>query len=456
MQGKLIRSFFSRLNLIFIFISISGISVSQAVLIINNEYPKNSKMGIYRIDEPVVRKEIPVKELTTGKTDTISIVLASGRNAEMFVLRNDESWREVYLRDGDTLKVSYFFPQHEWEIRGGNAEKFNNSFSNIDEGINNFFRNSYIHFPTASRAKQTNYFTDTLRKSFVDTCGEFLRDYLFYKTAGVEITGNSRSRSEIIRRYYQKTPAPNNPAWTEAFNELFTGYLRQQLNKKNGDSLKAIFSKGNSVFELIDVLGRDTLLKQPELLKLVAVKGIYELGQTKEFNRTKLIGFLKELDSEKEFPSVRKSAATIITMWERFSKGKQVENFTYESSSQKQFNALRGKPVYLCYYPVFNQDTQQELLMLKGLNNKFKKEMHFLAIINVSTETGFRAALLNLEPGFEVAALSSCSAEFEALLENKTSRNYMLIDKAGKIWQAPAEGPETGVEAAFLQLIKAN
>jgi hypothetical protein len=63
-------------------------------------------------------------------------------------------------------------------------------------------------------------------------------------------------------------------------------------------------------------------------------------------------------------------------------------------------------------------------------------------------------ALEAIKSTLMVSEFASCSQSFSALPENLNSPGYFLINKSGKFFKAPAEGPETGVEDSFLGLVK--
>jgi hypothetical protein len=80
--------------------------------------------------------------------------------------------------------------------------------------------------------------------------------------------------------------------------------------------------------------------------------------------------------------------------------------------------------------------------------------MHFLVVVKTNAVAGLEKAISSMQPGFDVVTLSSCSSGIDSLLEKEDRTTYILLDRQGKIFQAPAEGPETSVEAAFTTLIK--
>jgi hypothetical protein len=50
--------------------------------------------------------------------------------------------------------------------------------------------------------------------------------------------------------------------------------------------------------------------------------------------------------------------------------------------------------------------------------------------------------------------MESCRPQLETIFLELNRIQFFLLDRYGNVFQNPAEGPETGIEDAFLNLIK--
>jgi hypothetical protein len=112
-----------------------------------------------------------------------------------------------------------------------------------------------------------------------------------------------------------------------------------------------------------------------------------------------------------------------------------------------------GMPVYLAILPDFSPNSELVIRQFAAFQTKYAKEIHFALLIPEADEKAISRLRLQF-PGVFVTSMETCRAHLEAIFPALNRTNYILIDRDGKVYQNPAEGPETGVEAAFLNLIK--
>ncbi len=411
-----------------------------------------SSCQVTRFSDPVVMKELLVYDVILTK-DYLPITLDFWSQTQNFQLNAGEASASVYLNDKDSLWMDFDASNETWKYVKGTSIALNKKIINLDSLCDNSLL-KFSMLPPARRNKEMRYFADTLRKSTPFVSADFYSVYLTYRTAYCEIVTDVRKRSDLARMFFSEQPYVDNPAYMEAFRALFSGYVRQKLNSPSGDSLKQAILTSNH-FQYWSELKKDTNLTNETVRDLIGLLGIYEEASNKQFDRKVLIELTRHFDSIEEEPEVSSIAKLMLYDWERFQKGKMVPDFSYRiNGERKQLSALRGKPVYLCYYPVFDEETRRELLMLKGMYTRYKTEMNFLVVVRTSAQAALYRANTELSTGFDIVSFADCSPEFIEICEQSLARTYMLIDRKGAIFQAPAEGPETGVEAAFLNLIK--
>lgn len=426
-------------------------AIPKAVLMLRST-GGSSSCQVTKFSDPVVMKELLEYDGLLSK-DFSPVTLSIWSPTQHFMLNVGEASASVYLSEKDSLWMEFDAKTETWKYIKGTSIALNKKIIKLDSLCDNSLLKFSI-LPAARRIKEMRYFADTLRKSTPFSSVDFYSVYLWYRTAYCEIVTDVRKRSELTKMFFSEQPHVFNPAYMEAFRALFSGYVRQKLNSPSGDSLKQAMLTANH-FQFWSELKRDTNLTNETVRDLIGLLGIYEEASNKQFDRKVLIELTRQFDRVEEEPEVSTIAKLMLYDWERFQKGKMAPDFSYQMNGErKQLSALRGKPLYLCYYPVFDEETRRELLMLKGMYTRYKTEMNFLVVVRTSAQTALSRANAELSTGFDIVSFSDCSPEFVEICEQSLARTYMLIDRKGAIFQAPAEGPETGVEAAFLNLIK--
>jgi hypothetical protein len=92
--------------------------------------------------------------------------------------------------------------------------------------------------------------------------------------------------------------------------------------------------------------------------------------------------------------------------------------------------------------------------MLQAFKERFKNEVEFLIVVKTNEKAGLIRALESINSTLLVSDWASCSEAFKEIPEAPNANGYFLINRKGRYFKAPAEGPETGVEDSFLGLVK--
>jgi hypothetical protein len=362
--------------------------------------------------------------------------------------------KEIYLQNADTFLLIYNNLNDQIEI--SNTNKLNKNIELINVACNDFFFKAAKKEGAPLPSKQTRYFCDSLKRNFIDTNDLYLKNYLKFKLAYVEISANARSRREAGKLYFNSNELHYDlPVWCDAFLSLYKNYFNQYLNSKKGLLLKQKMLEKADWQAIVKEFQNDSIVLTDELHKLIIIQGIDEQFQMKAPNKTYLLDLLESAIKIEKNKQLIYSAQTLFKHYSSFKIGKMLPDLTLiDARNNEKFNStlIKNKAIYFCYYPTFNYLTQQEIIFLKGIYRKYESKIQFLVVVNTD-EKLLEIALKNLLLPFPMATFNSSSETINQWIERKDVINYLLIDKTGKIYQSPAEGPETGVEAAFLGLI---
>lgn len=441
-------------NLIVLFVLISAnlFAQNKAYITIQSTTTQIQEFRIVTFKEPTIAEEIPLGNIKlNNKIGSCEIEFNS--NIIPILVFNKNTEIELYAATNDTIILNY----NGADLEITNINDLNKSIQNINEACNNFFFRASKREGAPLPAKQTRAFCDSMMLHFKDTNTTYIKEYLKYKMAYVEISANARSRKEAGKKYFNNNQLQfDNPAWKDAFSTLYKGYFIQYKNSKKGEQLNVLFNNKKAYNELLTEFSKDTIVFSPEIKKLVFVQGLNELFQLKQPNKNYLLSLLSEAKEIEKSPEILASIDAIIGHYSRFDVGNKPAELTLIDARNKNeinLSKIKGKAIYFCYYPLFNQLTQQEIIFLKGIYKKYQTKIEFIVVTDADEST-IEAVAKNLGLPFPIASASSANTNISNWLERKDVINYMLIDSSGKIYQAPAEGPETGVEAAFLGLIK--
>ncbi len=441
-------------NLIVLFVLISAnlFAQNKAYITVKSTAPQTQEFRIVTFKEPIIAEEIPLGNIKlNNKIGSSEIEFNS--NIIPILIFSSNAEIELYVAANDTVILNY----NGLDLEIININILNKSIQDINMACNNFFFRASKREGAPLPAKQTRAFCDSMLLHFKDTNTVYIKEYLKYKIAYVEISANARSRKDASKKYFSDNQLQfTNLAWKDAFSTLYKGYFIQYKNSKKGEQLNALISNKKGYTDLLAEFSKDSVIFSTEIKKLVFLQGLNELFQVKQPEKKYLLSLLLEAKMLEKSPEIVSSIDAIILHYSKFDVGNKPAELTLIDARNKNeinLSKLNGKAIYFCYYPLFNQLTQQEIIFLKGIYKKYQAKIEFIVVADADEST-IEAVAKNLALPFPIASASSANANISSWLERKDVINYMLIDSNGKIYQAPAEGPETGVEAAFLGLIK--
>ena len=440
------------LIVLFVLISAGLFAQNKAYITIQSTTSQIQEFKIVTFKEPIIAEEITLGNIKlNNKEGNLEIQFDSDIIPILVFNKNTEI--ELYTSANDSIILNY----NGVHLEIYNINSLNRSIQDINAASNNFFLNASKKDGAPLPAKQTRAFCDSMLVHFKDTSTKYIKEYLKYKMAYVEISANARSRKEAGKKYFNtNTLQYDNPAWKDAFSTLYKGYFVQYKNSKKGEQLNTLFNNKKGYNELLTEFSKDSIVFSTELRKLVYLQGLNELFQLKQPDKKYLLSLLNEAKEVEKSAEIVISINAIIAHYSRFEIGNKPTELTLIDARNKNeinLSKIKGKAIYFCYYPLLNQLTKQEIIFLKGIYKKYQSKIEFVVVADADEST-IEAVAKNLLLPFPIASASSANSNISNWLERKDVINYMLIDSNGKIYQAPAEGPETGVEAAFLGLIK--
>ena len=422
---------------------------AQAVVMLRSNLPI-IRCTITQPVDAILMKEVSIAEVKLDESYTLIVLPQSGS----YFITVDATSAGIHIENYDTLWLDWLGKKEQWNITKGKSRELNLSMWAVDSLCDaRLF--DFLKYASVRRAKEVKYFTDTLRKNYEKHPSDILRNYVFYRTAYVEVASESDSRARLMKKYFEHEADPDNFAWIESFRNLYNGFILQKLNSRNGVKLQNALRE-KSWKAVWTEFRNDTLAMHPEIREFAFLLGINQVRNQSTFRDVSLEWMLDSLIAQSIYPHVKKAATSLKTDWLRYKKGNDVPDFSFRLLSGKDMhlNDLNGRPVYLCYYAHFNQATLRELAMLQAFKERFKNEIEFLVVVNTSEKAGLIRALESIKSTLLVSDVASCSESFNNIPETANSNSYFLINRKGQYYRAPAEGPETGIEDAFLGLVK--
>jgi hypothetical protein len=155
-------------------------------------------------------------------------------------------------------------------------------------------------------------------------------------------------------------------------------------------------------------------------------------------------------------PIVKNEAERLLNRWGSQIKGKlfpDIQFWCFNSESNFSLSQMKGKPIYVALLPDNSMNSQLILKQFQAFHTKYGKEIRFVALVNEESKKE-QVSILKNTPDIITGSMESCRPQLETIFLELNRIQFFLLDRYGNVFQNPAEGPETGIEDAFLNLIK--
>ncbi len=363
---------------------------------------------------------------------------------------------EVYVPINDTIDLHFdktksaFTLSNDVLNRNTHIAELN---ALIDDELNRFYKSRRLY----SDKKRLLSISDSAQIAVLESTDLYFKQWGKYICNDLDIASGLLPQAKLFKRSFSvEDPAPENPAWQRAFLSIFDNDLLSRIQGKNARLYKEAIQH-QQLDSLQNLFQRDTFISNPQLLDWLILYDLSQISTTRELRLedaySLLLQFIKKPNSN---PMVKNEAERLSKRWSSQIKGKQFPDLQFwclNSESDFSLSAMKGKPIYVALLPDYSMNSQLVVKQLQALHSKYGKEMRFVAIVNDVAKKD-QVSLLKNTPDIIVGSMESCKVQLDAIFQEVNRIQFFLLDRYGNVFQNPAEGPETGVEDAFLNLIK--
>jgi hypothetical protein len=364
--------------------------------------------------------------------------------------------KEVYVPINDTIDLHFdkakstFTLSNDVFNRNARIAELN---SLIDEELNRFYKSRRLY----SDKKRLVSISDSARFAALESTDSYFKHWGTYICSDLEIASGLLSQVELSKRSFSvQGAAPQNPAWQRAFLAIFENDLLVRIQGKNAIEYKHAIQK-QQLDSLISQFQKDSFISNAQHLDWIILYDLSQISNMRELRLEDGYQLLLQLISKPNCnPIVKNEAERLYKRWSSQIKGKQFPELQFwclNSESNFSLSEMKGKPIYVALLPDNSMNSQLVIKQFQALHSKYGKEMRFVAIVNDVTKKD-QVSIIKITPDIIIGSMESCKVQLDAIFQEVNRIQFILLDRYGNVFQNPAEGPETGVEDAFLNLIK--
>ncbi len=297
-------------------------------------------------------------------------------------------------------------------------------------------------------------FADSMKVKYDTVNNDFLKNYITYKIAEIELAGAPTMRPELFAKYLENKPVLyNHPEYMFFFNQFFNRYITSVSKTATVNDLKYTVNYLASYPALLDSMGKDTLLRNEVIRELVMLKELKDIYYSGNYYQQNIIKMLKEVSENDVFPEHRLIADNIIKVLTKLNSGTKAPDFSIPDigGDTIKLSAFYGKPVYLGFLTTWSYACLGEMKILKDIFEKYKNRINFV-MVSLDEDPEIVGKLVN-EKGYNWTFLYNGDG-YDVLRDYgvETFPLFVLINKDGEIINYPAPKPSENIESVFEKL----
>ena len=353
----------------------------------------------------------------------------------------------------------YLYPkQLDVTLSGTDSTELNHLITSFNTMYEDFLWKNYVSLVKQRNKAKIDSFEVIVNSKFASYKNEYVSNLIRYRFGALEQMGQIISVKKLAVKYFLKQPVLyNNTGYMDFFNEFFNDYLPAESNGVTMDDLDRTINIEKSFPDLLDSLGKDSLLRNEVIREMVAMKTIATLYYIKGLDKTSIIDMFNYVIANSKFPQHKIIAANYIKYLTKLTKGTAAPDFTLKdftglSYSLSEFN--KGKYVFLFFWTTWSSASLAEMDLVSKLKEKYGTKVEFVGICaDKEFMTYYYFMQKSKKYDFTTLHFGNNQDLLEAY-EVKAYPAFVLIDPDGKIYQYPAEPPSGALDELLHDLTK--
>ncbi len=346
-------------------------------------------------------------------------------------------------------------PLLNYSIKGEDSTSLNYLIRTFDSRYNAFIADNAVALLRGRDRALIESFKEETAHYFSTATHPYFHIYKTYKIAIIEQSSRILSRENLFRAYFYNKPVHvDNMGYMVFFNQYFSKFFTDISRRIRFSDLEYTINDLASYPALLDSLGKDTLLRNEYIRKVVLVKGLGELWEYPGFERSNIISILDDVAHKARFPEVRIMATAQKELLNSYKGHFPIENFTLTDTRGALLNLKdwKGKYVYLFFWNTSCVRCMAEMPLLNEIYEKFSNHVKIVGV-NVDMEP------LNMNYFLSDKDYNFTIAHFDynyGLLDNLRVRHlpfFILIDRDGQVLRYPAPQPSGAITTTLNRLI---
>lgn len=291
----------------------------------------------------------------------------------------------------------------------------------------------------------------------IETKSDFITQYKRYVLARQKLLGSHKKR-ELFEQYIEHEAfLKNNSAYTEFFNDFYKKWFYQYNSDTEILTLNSAI-KNQNLDSLKWLMNQNDYVQRTEIIEQVILTELYrEATEAKKYSRENLAALIKQLGVESKSESIKENCRRKLEKLMNLKVGDQAPDFTFNDQygNEISLNQLKGKYVYLDFWTTWCDPCIRSFRILDSLNFKFKDSLQIVSI-NLNANEDIYNDFIQQKNIDWISIWAGNDTKLKDQYELYAFPAQYLIDKNGKLMQAPAYAPGEGISSLFAAMFDPN
>jgi peroxiredoxin len=346
----------------------------------------------------------------------------------------DETASEEAYYDRSILTIS---------ISIEDAGKLNEGIGNINSLYNDFLIESGHLVQSPSRTAKVQELVKQMSAQVNPSSDNYLKDYLRYKTASVELFMKVKSREKLAAECLTNQPVLyGNVEYMDFFHLYFEKYLVTNNSYLPYSKTSSLVNGSAGLQEILSEMMKDPVLADPCLAGMVLMAGLKEMSGMTGFKQPRILELLSEIAAQGSFPEHKDIAVNLRDriLWMKPGYAAPAFELPDLPGRNHSLTDYRGKYLYLSFIDLASPSSLAEMNLLADVYEKYKDRVNFVSIIAQGFSVGWSQVVQDYRMNWDLLK----AGDDPGLMEQYGATAlpvFILIDPQGKIYKYPAPSP---------------
>lgn len=422
-------------------------------------------IAVRTYSEQILNEEEELGQTTVAADGSFKFELDVDKTKQVFI-PTDVTKAFIYIEPGENYTVSlpdfrertivekldpYFAPKdYLATIEGLRRTDFNYQMMEFEDAFDFY---SMKHLTLGAHPDSLKKSVKDLRNIFTDLNKPFqqrFKSYRYVLLMNMCVSQHQNMQDSVILQLNAIGVDYENPAFWDAFNNVFNEFIIGQLGSEEYELFKRIVVDHNAKM-MMEMLKQRYKISHPMLRELAAIKLVADLTENQEFGRGQIIAMLQALGSTISDQGNRELLQAVINKTSVNYIGTSAPDFEMVESNGKKtkLSDYKGKFIYLNFCNSNLEKTGRDLQVLRRFYDSYDGA---LIIVNVFLYDNAETVKRMAKPYQDkmVFATVPNSDALRHVYDVKGIPSYLLLDKDGKFLMTKGTEPNDELRL-FLQ-----